>query len=840
MFFKHNFGTPWGNGFAFSKGSKFNISNNQWSWRDMRDKDHWTWRDMHDDKGEGPADAPLANDDVERVVGRRPFELDLLANDLPGEDGDAGDLFISEINGQNVGRRKFFLLRDEDTGCVEGFVKINRDGTVDVKAFRWADDLSFSYRVSDGVTESEEAKVEIEVLDRNDTFTLNLLHFTDQEAGAAAVVDAPNLSAVLNALRDEDVGADAMLTLSSGDAFIPGLFYDASADVFGSSGIADIQIQNELGVQAVTLGNHEFDFGTAELAGLISGDAAGDFSALSGTALDGLDFTGTLFPYLSTNLDFSTDANLSPLAVEGGQAPQGNAVTSSTVIEQDGELFGVIGATTPTLASISSLGDVGIAPLWQGPMPTDMELDALAAEIQAEVDALLAANPTMDKVIVLAHMQQIEIEFALAERLEDVDIIVAGGSNTRLFDENDRPRDGDSDQGGYPAFIENAGGTTTAVVNTDGSYQYVGRLVIDFDAYGNVIADSYDPNVSGAFATDEQGVTDLDAEGLIDPEIQAIADAIQEQILETEGNVFGISNVFLNGNRSGSGEPSDPDGVRTQETNLGNLTADANLEYANDVQSEVDVWVSIKNGGGIRASIGQTVVPPGGTEPIRTVNEEILDADGTVVRPEGGISQNNIQTTLAFNNDLVVGELSASEIVALLEHGIGALPNVAGQFIQVAGIEFSFDPDAPVGSRIDDAAFVDPDTGEMRAVLVDDGEIVNPGQEYGVVTLGFLAAPRFDEGGNFIGGGDGYPFPESFDFVSLEEEGIKTGGATFADNGTEQDALAEYLLNNHATEATAFDMVDTGPDQDQRIVDLVSNPGGGAELDAAVDTFLFV
>lgn len=840
MFFKHNFGTPWGNGFAFSKGSKFNISNNQWSWRDMRDKDHWAWRDMHDDKGEGPADAPLANDDVERVVGRRPFELDLLANDLPGEDGDAGDLFISEINGQNVGRRKFFLLRDEDTGCVEGFVKINRDGTVDVKAFRWADDLSFSYRVSDGVTESEEAKVEIEVLDRNDTFTLNLLHFTDQEAGAAAVVDAPNLSAVLNALRDEDVGADATLTLSSGDAFIPGLFYDASADVFGSSGIADIQIQNELGVQAVTLGNHEFDFGTAELAGLISGDAAGDFSALSGTALDGLDFTGTLFPYLSTNLDFSTDANLSPLAVEGGQAPQGNAVTSSTVIEQDGELFGVIGATTPTLASISSPGDVGIAPLWQGPMPTDMELDALAAEIQAEVDALLAANPTMDKVIVLAHMQQIEIEFALAERLEDVDIIVAGGSNTRLFDENDRPRDGDSDQGGYPAFIENAGGTTTAVVNTDGSYQYVGRLVIDFDAYGNVIADSYDPNVSGAFATDEQGVTDLDAEGLIDPEIQAIADAIQEQILETEGNVFGISNVFLNGNRSGSGEPSDPDGVRTQETNLGNLTADANLEYANDVQSEVDVWVSIKNGGGIRASIGQTVVPPGGTEPIRTVNEEILDADGTVVRPEGGISQNNIQTTLAFNNDLVVGELSASEIVALLEHGIGALPNVAGQFIQVAGIEFSFDPDAPVGSRIDDAAFVDPDTGEMRAVLVDDGEIVNPGQEYGVVTLGFLAAPRFDEGGNFIGGGDGYPFPESFDFVSLEEEGIKTGGATFADNGTEQDALAEYLLNNHATEATAFDMVDTGPDQDQRIVDLVSNPGAGAELDAAVDTFLFV
>ena len=676
------------------------------------------------------------------------------------------------------------------------------------------------------------------MLDRDDTFTLNLLHFADQEAGAAAVEDAPNLSAVLNALRDEDVGADATLTLSSGDAFIPGLFYDASAEVFGSAGIADIQIQNELGVQAVALGNHEFDFGTGTLADLISGDAEGDFAALSGTDLDGMDFAGALFPYLSTNLDFSTDANLAPLAVEGGQAPQANVVTSSTVIEQDGERIGVVGATTPTLGSISSPGDVGITPGWAGTDPTEAELDALAAEIQAEVDALLAANPTMDKVIMLGHMQQIGIEFGLAERLTDVDVIVAGGSNTRLFDDNDRARDGDSDQGQYPAFIDNAGGTTTAVVNTDGSYKYVGRLVIEFDANGNIIPESYDADVSGAYATDDQGVADLNAGALIDPEIQAIADAIQDQILATEGNVFGISEVFLNGNRSGTGTGEDPDGVRTQETNLGNLTADANLDYANEMFGDGDdIWVSVKNGGGIRASIGQTVVPAGGTEPVRVVNEQILDSDGTVVKPTGGISQNDIQTTLAFNNDLVVGQLTATELVAVLEHGVAALPGVAGQFIQVAGVEFSFDPDAPSGARIDDAAFVDPDTGEIRAVLVDDGVIVNPDQEYGVVTLGFLAAPRFDDDGSFIGGGDGYPFPEDFDFVPLEQEGVQTGDATFADDGTEQDALAEYLLDNHNTAATAFSEVDTGPEDDMRIQNLAFHDG--AALDAAVDDFLF-
>ncbi|MEO0764351.1 MAG: hypothetical protein AAFZ09_21540, partial [Pseudomonadota bacterium] len=111
-------------------------------------------------------------------------------------------------------------------------------------------------------------------------FTLELLHLADQEANAASIDNIDNLSAVLNALRDEDLGDDGevdnTLTLSSGDAIIPGLFFDASAAVFGAAGIADIQIQNELGVQAIALGNHEFDLGTEVLAGLIDGSAEGD------------------------------------------------------------------------------------------------------------------------------------------------------------------------------------------------------------------------------------------------------------------------------------------------------------------------------------------------------------------------------------------------------------------------------------------------------------------------------------------------------------------------------------------------------------------------------------
>ncbi|SOC00002.1 ExeM/NucH family extracellular endonuclease [Rhodobacter maris] len=646
-------------------------------------------------------------------------------------------------------------------------------------------------------------------------FTLELLHFSDQEASTSALADAPRLSAVLNALEAQDINGDGLadntLVLSSGDSFLGSPFYTASAAVFGSAGIADILIQNELGVQAMALGNHEFDFGTANLAGLISGSA-------NGTDLNGDDFTGAAYPYLSTNLDFSTDPNLASLEVEGGQAPQAGTVTSSVVLtvdsEQTGttELIGVVGATTPTLGRISSPGSVGISPGSFDSIPTEAQLDALAAEIQAEVDALLADNPTMNKVVLLAHMQVLGIEEALATRLSGVDVIVAGGSNTRLLDDNDRLRDGDSDQGQYPFFTTDADGNPIAVVNTDGSYKYVGRLVLDFDENGHIIPESYDETVSGAYATDAQGVADLDAAALVDPEIQAIVDAIGEQISTTESNVFGVSDVFLNGNRSGTATAEDPDGSRTQETNLGDLTADANLAYAQSYDDTVTV--SIKNGGGIRASIGQVWVPPGATDYVRDANAEITDAEGNVIKPEGGISQTDIQAALAFNNSLSLVTVTRADLIAVLEHGISSLPSAAGQFPQVSGVQFSYDETLPAGSRIVNAAIVDADGNDID-VLMRDGVLVGDAEgTVRVVTLNFMAD-----------GGDGYPFPtgadvDRVDLPSLDTDGVADGLATFAADGTEQDALAEYLAANFSTPETAFSIEDTGREGDERIQNL--------------------
>ncbi|MEL7071005.1 MAG: choice-of-anchor I family protein [Cyanobacteria bacterium J06581_3] len=623
-----------------------------------------------------------------------------------------------------------------------------------------------------------------------ENFTLQLLHLADQEAGIPALDDAPRASAVINALKDD---FENTLILSSGDAIIPGLFFSASADAFGGAGRADIAIQNELGIQAIALGNHEFDLGTELLRDLIAG---GEDDPETPDVDES--FIGAQFPYLSSNLDFSTDPNLADLVVPDDQAPVPNSLAATTVIDVNGEPVGVVGATTPTLPSISSPDDVTVLPADFDGNPTEAQLDALAAEIQTDVDELLAANPGLNKVVVLSHMQQIGIEQALATRLTNVDVIVAGGSNTLLADEDDRLRAGDSAQGEYPIFTTDADGKPVAIVNTDGNYKYIGRLVVEFDENGNVIPESYDPTVSGAYATDDEGVAALGAEGLVDPEIQDIVDTLEEVIVAKESNVFGISDVYLNGVRGS---------VRTEETNLGNLTADANLAIAKE--TDPTVVISLKNGGGIRDDIGQSIVPAGGTgEPILLPTEEIPG-----VKPAGGISETDIANSLRFNNGLTLLTITAEELLAVIEHGIAeSLPDdsvTAGRFPQVAGIEFSFDLTAAPGDRVQSLVVLDED-GNDADVIVQDSELVgDAARTFRMVTLGFLA-----------GGGDDYPFPDR-DVVDLaqEDDAPRTGDATFAPDGTEQDAFAEYLLDNFGAE-TPFDKADTGRAEDMRIQNL--------------------
>lgn len=633
-------------------------------------------------------------------------------------------------------------------------------------------------------------------------FQLQLLHFADMDGATGALQNVEPFSAVLEALRAEY--PDNTLVLSSGDNFIPGPRYFAAADpamdgvpgvAVAGNGRADIAMLNAMGLQGAAVGNHDLDGGTAEFAGILAAEG---------------NYPGARFPYLSANLDFTTDANLAGLVQSDGQslAAMPNGLSGYGTVEVGGETLGVIGASTPSLGNITSTGDITINPSSGGNQ-------ALADVLQPKIDEL--RDQGVDKIIMLAHMQTLSVEKELATLLEGVDIIVAGGSNTLLADDNDRLRDGDSAADDYPLTFTSAADEPVLVVNTDGDYKYLGRLVVRFDDDGVLLTDSLDDTVNGAYVTDETMAENL--EGTPNSDVTTIVTALEDVLAARDGNILGRTAVYLDGRRNQ---------VRTQETNLGNLTADANLWLSR--QYDPSVQVSIKNGGGIRDDIGYFVIPPGST------SEDDLEffppaANESAGKAEGDISQFDLEGSLRFNNTLTVGDVTAAELHQLLEHAVAKVEGVAGQFPQVAGLRFSFDPTRPglrstangddvdqAGERVRSLALVD-DNGAVLDTLVQNGAVVGDANRViRLVTLGFLAT----EGGSGLGG-DGYPFDFPLENrIDLDAEAIPGGGsnlATFADPGSEQDALAEYLLDQFG-ESTPFNQAETDADQDLRIQNL--------------------
>ncbi len=646
-------------------------------------------------------------------------------------------------------------------------------------------------------------------------FQLQLLHFADVDGGRDIINNAIRFSALLDNFRDEYSNT---LVLSSGDNWIPGPEYnvasdDTLADVLGvtDTGRAHLAYLNAMGVQASAFGNHEFDLGTGEIAGLLSSEED-----------EGNLWVGAQFPYLSANIDFSTDDNLTGLVGTDGASNHAlrNQIAASTTINVNGHLVGIVGATTPILGNISSPGDVTIRPA------TDDVAD-LAAVIQPAIDALIDAG--VNKIILLAHMQQLAIERELAELLDGVDIIVAGGSNTLLADGNDRLRDGDAAADTYPLSYDSASNEPVLVINTDGDFTYLGRLIVNFDTQGQIITNMLDDAINGAYATDETGLVEngLSTEDVIDG-VADVSDALTTALSARAGNVFGLTNVYLNGERGS---------VRTEETNLGSLTAHANLVYAQD--SDDSVTISIKNGGGIRAPIGFCNVPAGATGDDALVCSAPAGIEG--INNPGEISQLDLEIALRFNNRLSLVTVTGGQLKEILEHGVAGTEDGAtpGRFPQVAGIRFSFDAsetaqtvdtsgDQPVvsteGSRIRNLIVLDENgaqDGGDSVIVVSDG-VLDPTaaiQTFRLVTLGFIA-----------GGGDSYPFPAdgAANVVDLEMENVQTGSQTFADDGTEQDAFAEYLNANFPADdddaTPAYSVEDVGAASDITIQNLDEVP----------------
>lgn len=142
-----------------------------------------------------------------------------------------------------------------------------------------------------------------------------------------------------------------------------------------------------------------------------------------------------------------------------------------------------------------------------------------------------------------------------------------------------------------------------------------------------------------------------------DPALNKIGQKYFHIAYETQKEVIGRSKVILNGVRSL---------VRSQETNLGDLLADA-------MREEGHADFVIMNGGGIRQSI-----------------------------PSGPINIYKVGKILPFSNGLVVIKARGDAIYKTLERGLYAYPagDYGGGFMQVSGIRYVIDASKPAGQRL--------------------------------------------------------------------------------------------------------------------------------------------
>jgi 5'-nucleotidase len=201
--------------------------------------------------------------------------------------------------------------------------------------------------------------------------------------------------------------------------------------------------------------------------------------------------------------------------------------------------------------------------------------------------------------------------------------------------------------------------------------------------------------------------------------------------------------------------------VRTEETNLGNLLADALLATGQQHAAEFGVappQVALQNGGGIR-------------------NNSLI--------PAGPVTELDTFAIAAFANFVsVVPDVPRAQFKEILENAVSSVPAADGRFAQVAGFSFTYDPNG-TAQEVDDAGTVLTPGERVRSVVLDDGTvIVEDGQ---VVDGAALSVATNDFSAR---GGDQYPFR----------------GAPFTTVGvTYQQALADYLVEDLGGVVTAAD-----------------------------------
>ena len=228
------------------------------------------------------------------------------------------------------------------------------------------------------------------------------------------------------------------------------------------------------------------------------------------------------------------------------------------------------------------------------------------------------ANAEADVVILLSHLHGANNDVPV--KLDGIDMEIGGGND--IF--------------GRPLNIED-----TVVVNPGGVGACVNQTNLNVKD-GEVLGYTFNQIILSSDVPEVEAVNEIIAG------YQADLDAQMEEVIGQCASDIAWSSPL----------------VRTQESPLGNLAADALRDYC-------DADIAIQNGGGIRAGL-----------------------------TAGDVTVGDVFAMLPFDNKVTLIEVTGQTVWDALENGVADYPELNGKFPQVSGIQYTFDGAKPAGERI--------------------------------------------------------------------------------------------------------------------------------------------
>lgn len=258
----------------------------------------------------------------------------------------------------------------------------------------------------------------------------------------------PRLLTMAKAYQAEALAKNQpLLLLHGGDAWQGSGYFKLN------EGMANAELLSQFGLDAMALGNHEFDLDNQKLARFIE---------------------GVNFPVLAANLDTRDDpalskvSNLKPFVVYAFDGNQKSPVTDLNNLPQGKQLVAVMGLVLEDMGNIA-------------PNVGKLRFDKEVASAQATVDMLQAKG--IHQIVALTHIGN-ERDLALAAKVNGIDAIVGGHSHSLLGDFRNI---GWGKTGEYAKLVTNPDGIGKTCVVQAGSYaQAIGLAQVSFDNQGQV------------------------------------------------------------------------------------------------------------------------------------------------------------------------------------------------------------------------------------------------------------------------------------------------------------------------------------------------------------------